>query len=538
MEAGMEWRSWKLNLTLLEIYPVDRGTWPCTMGCTSSTIGTTPRISFSDFESGLSDSWLLSTIRNGPRGELAERLVGVTSWKEVMADNAAGIKKKDGGGASGSLLKRITLKYKDGEKLPEDPDTLILKYVDTMKLAALDAGVRLLFTLLDGRGGGRGYFNLISRSEFWYYNNFKQLDQSGYRTPVCYASILADATNPSTCGYVCCDVRAKTTLLLLLEDLQNYESFTPFSFQPVNLLIPAFANVAKLHSNWWGKHMECGPTSNPASNLWHDLQFGCGSILFPDKMKFIKQAARNPAKAIQNIVTHSNGGWLRHVPKLKDSNYTDAIHTYLTVCQTNFSSVMGNVTPQTVVHGDFHHWNTMFRKTHADPTLDPVVTLDFQCWGPGRPAYDFAYFLTLSTSPDYDEDQRLLDAYWCAFDKENPTVATTEYTKSMFESDVFISIMDMVAAGLNNMRKKSGGITSKTLDAWEADPKQADLKIGALNIHNNTLDRLVAYIERRPELFQPNTLYVAPTVETSTTSTTTPNISPLAVDASGGETKT
>ena len=117
-------------------------------------------------------------------------------------------------------------------------------------------------------------------------------------------------------------------------------------------------------------------------------------------------------------------------------------------------------------------------------------------------------------------------------------MATTEYTKSMFESDVFISIMDMVAAGLNNMRKKSGGITSKTLDAWEADPKQADLKIGALNIHNNTLDRLVAYIERRPELFQPNTLYVAPTVETSTTSTTTPNISPLAVDASGGETKT
>jgi hypothetical protein len=338
---------------------------------------------------------------------------------------------------------------------------------------------------------------------------------------------------------VCCDVRAKTTLLLLLEDLKDYESFTPFSFQKVDLLIPAFANVAKLHSHWWGKSSECGPQSKSASNLWHELQFGLGKFLFSDKMKWIEKACANSTKELKNIVTHSNSGWLRHLPKLNDSKYTKAIETYLAVCQTNFSAVMGNTEPQSVVHGDFHHWNTMFLKKDADPSLDPVVTLDFQCWGPGRPAYDFTYFLTMSTSPDYAEDQRLLDVYWAAFEKENPTVATTEYTKAMFESDVFLAVMDFVAGCLNHMRKKSGGITSKTLDKWEQNPKQADLKIGQLNIMNNNLDRLVAYIEHRPEVFEKNTLYVPPTVESSSSSsetTTNLKISPLAVDgASDGD---
>ena len=49
-----------------------------------------------------------------------------------------------------------------------------------------------------------------------------------------------------------------------------------------------------------------------------------------------------------------------------------------------------------VVHGDFHHWNTMFRKEDADPSLEPCISLDMQCWGPGRPSYDISYFMMLS----------------------------------------------------------------------------------------------------------------------------------------------
>ena len=49
-----------------------------------------------------------------------------------------------------------------------------------------------------------------------------------------------------------------------------------------------------------------------------------------------------------------------------------------------------------MVHGDFHHWNTMFRKEDADPSLEPCISLDMQCWGPGRPSYDISYFMMLS----------------------------------------------------------------------------------------------------------------------------------------------
>ena len=146
------------------------------MGCTSSTIGTTPRVAFTELESGLSDQWLLSTIRNGVRDgneDFAKRLSGVESWTEVLAENAAGIEKKDGGGASGSLLKRITLKYKEGKKLPTDPDTIIFKYVDSTTVAPLDVGMRLLLTLI---GGSSYFFDLLSRSPHWYYNDFKPMD--------------------------------------------------------------------------------------------------------------------------------------------------------------------------------------------------------------------------------------------------------------------------------------------------------------------------------------------------------------------------
>ena len=146
------------------------------MGCTSSTIGTTPPVAFTELESGLSDQWLLSTIRNGKRDgneDFAKRLSGVESWTEVLAENAAGIEKKDGGGASGSLLKRITLKYKEGKKLPTDPDTIIFKYVDSTTVAPLDVGMRLLLTLI---GGSSYFFDLLSRSPHWYYNDFKPMD--------------------------------------------------------------------------------------------------------------------------------------------------------------------------------------------------------------------------------------------------------------------------------------------------------------------------------------------------------------------------
>ena len=43
-----------------------------------------------------------------------------------------------------------------------------------------------------------------------------------------------------------------------------------------------------------------------------------------------------------------------------------------------------------------HHWNTMFRKEDADPSLEPCISLDMQCWGPGRPSYDISYFMMLS----------------------------------------------------------------------------------------------------------------------------------------------
>ena len=177
----------------------------------------------------------------------------------------------------------------------------------------------------------------------------KQVDDSGYRNPLCYACIFGDATDPSNCAFICCDVRAKVTIVLVMEDIgTNYESFTPFSMQPLEKLKPAFANVAKLHAKWWGKQTEAeiGPAGANQANLWHSLQYGLGATLFKDKMKWLTKV-NNPKKEMKHISTHSKGSWLRHLPKLNEKKYIDAIEKYLSVVNSNFVHVMGNTTPQT-----------------------------------------------------------------------------------------------------------------------------------------------------------------------------------------------
>ena len=112
--------------------------------------------------------------------------------------------------------------------------------------------------------------------------------------------------------------------------------------------------------------------------MWFELQFGLGSFLFPDKMKWINKIT-DAQKELDHMMTHTNGSWLEYVPVLKEERYQNAIKVFLQCCSTNFAHVMGNTTPQSVCHGDFHHWPVAgpfllplpYYRPHRPPLLAP-----------------------------------------------------------------------------------------------------------------------------------------------------------------------
>ena len=116
----------------------------------------------------------INAIANGPQNStnLSSRLSSNFEWQEIIAKNASGEEKPDGGGASGSFLKRVILKYKDGQKQPNDPDSFVVKFMDTTKPPDIGFGVRVLFVLL---GGAKAIFDLYARNEKYYFDDFVSL---------------------------------------------------------------------------------------------------------------------------------------------------------------------------------------------------------------------------------------------------------------------------------------------------------------------------------------------------------------------------
>ena len=59
----------------------------------------------------------------------------------------------------------------------------------------------------------------------------------------------------------------------------------------------------------------------------------------------------------EKLLQKDGGGWPRHLPEINDAGFQNTCKSFLAVCETNFWPRMGNIMPQSVVHGDHHHWN-------------------------------------------------------------------------------------------------------------------------------------------------------------------------------------
>ena len=297
------------------------------MGCASSKSSppwTTPSSLKNVSETDL--AWFKGAIRNHP--ELGPHCSNVTSVKveELMGLRADGTEVSDGGGISGSSIKRVHITYASssssgsgvGDAPP--PSSLVLKFSDFTKVE-----LGFLSRLLGELGGFRltGSF----RTEDRFFNEFQPLtDAVGLRTVKAYHASLDDGVDACGCCFVCCNNRAPVRSTLLLEDLAAYYSFAPFADIPTANARLIFSNMARLHGSFWGAEgMAKMQFAHPFAP-WCAFQFGLKGA-GAKKKRTIPDRPKTFDKIF--LDTNKKGGWPVLTPCLNEERVKECLKEVL-----------------------------------------------------------------------------------------------------------------------------------------------------------------------------------------------------------------
>ena len=106
----------------------------------------------------------------------------------------------------------------------DDPESLIFKLTNLRQGNQFGMGLRI-FIVMNGLALGD-----LARVEDLFFNEFQATatEKASFRTPKCYASLLQDGTEPPKGCFICCNTIPDCINVVLLEDLRDYQSFTPF----------------------------------------------------------------------------------------------------------------------------------------------------------------------------------------------------------------------------------------------------------------------------------------------------------------------
>lgn len=414
--------------------------------------------------------WLKQALGGNPWSE------SLTSFeiKPLTAQNMDGQQVEDGGGLSGSTILRILLKYS-----PPDagPASVVFKYTNGSTVDALPWPVRFANLLKD-----MDLFQAYYCEGVFFQEWAQKTKKWGAQTPICYYAGVQDATYPGSCCMVCCDARPKIVCICIQEDLQDYESATPFTDPGEDKIKAMFLNISTIHAgSWKSSEMPNFPSSQ------HIEQFGLNKFLMGQKKRFLKGQLQETAfKKFKN----------NHVPKYNDARVRNALRA-LRANAVTLATEFNNMEAQCMVHGDFHHWNNMCRKT--DPS--DVTLIDWQMWGNGRCAREIAYFMSLSVDVDYDRDMRLLHFYHEKLVAAGVPGGEGGFTFGQFFREWAIAQMEWNTKITVDFA--SALINAKILDGMLKNPKHADLIRGALHGYDRLLDRMVYLFERHRSEFFP-----------------------------------
>jgi len=152
----------------------------------------------------------------------------------------------------------------------------------------------------------------------------------------------------------------------------------------------------------------------------------------------------------------------------------------------------------TIIHGDCHQWNHLFRK-EADASLPELVLIDWQFTGGGHLAWEVAYALNLSRDfTSVDADVALLRPYHTQLMAGLAAAGIeAEYSWDTFYADVLLSMITTCCAFLINW---SAFLNPDACEKMLADPKARELVLLAMVVRNRLCARIHAHIITSPAM--------------------------------------
>eukprot|EP01059_Diplonema_ambulator_P001207 TRINITY_DN10955_c0_g1_i3.p1 TRINITY_DN10955_c0_g1~~TRINITY_DN10955_c0_g1_i3.p1 ORF type:complete len:514 (+),score=121.66 TRINITY_DN10955_c0_g1_i3:39-1544(+) len=429
--------------------------------------------------SGLNKEWLVRELhRGGYKVHLRELKV-----EQLSAANIDGEMRQDGGGISGSRILRLRLVYDEGSpKLPGDADTLVMKWTNFKKVPPLSFNMRVAQVVLFKVNQAD-----LFRTEHYFRANVKEVHSWGLKTPITYCTALQDASEPGGCCRLAFDSRSKLITSCIMQDIGNYKTpAAPFDEVSRDMARGALVNIAKLHRATWGKqgkytadlHKIYGRNGFATSHI--GLYGLKGSGVFKRKADFKKSDGPSGLHNIWGVGNKDPGNDKGLNAIKKATEKVELLNAFRDV-QANWDLVLpklGNIEPQCMVHGDFHHWNNMYGVDSND-----VMVIDWQYFGAGRVVYELIYFFNCGITPtNLDDDEELLKAYYDALVSPDLPGAPPPLTFDDLVSDFRCAIIDAAVTMCISMGTRTMGVsyTPKDYKGMASDPKQRDFVVGGM----------------------------------------------------------
>ena len=352
------------------------------------------------------------------------------------------------------------------------------------------------------------------RCESAVYRHRAQLQEAGVACPAAfyvgdsYPTKNGEPDDASLCLFVCCDRRTAVRTVQVLEDMStNYDpgpSYQHMEDEKAKLMLQ---NLAKLHAWGWGK-----ADALPIAGMWdrspHEAMFAG----FASKQRKTVSEIHN-GKVCEKYLRMWNDYESLNLDGTKTRlliEHPEFVAMCRTLVETHASwypqwaslwpEERGDAKPlgSTILHGDAHQWNHMFRKADADAALPEVVLLDWQFTGGGHLAWEITYMLTCSREfTTVEADIMMLREYHAQLLGRLPPSVGEEYGWVRFYDEVLLVHISSVIAYLFNW---SAFLSPSTCDKMLADPKQKELAIAGNLMRTRLFARLHAHVIEQPQV--------------------------------------
>lgn len=467
----------------------------------------------------LSKEWLQAAMKRGgslPAGASVTRLE--TDAMVVMS--LEGNEREDGGGISGPKIVKLRVGY-SGEGVAVLPATVVVKWGSLAHFVPFELPIRVYLWYV-----GLSFEKML-RCEAAVYSNAKTLEDAGLRIPkILYNGVTfpkgsdGQPDDANSCLFVCCGRRTAVRAVQVMEDCSvDYEPCPVAHHTPIDRSTAILATMAKVHAWGWGK------TTAPFEGAW-DLSPHVAAGIGRTKRQYGAKANFSDGKAVAEYITLWKDVATMNLDTSRSSTYKDhpeflTMLTQIAEGATIWEPKAAALSPlegakpvgSTILHGDMHQWNHLFRKGEgADP--NDLILIDWQFTGCGHAAWEVQYMF--GASQDFisvDTDMGLLRGYYdqlmVQLQKQGKMEqlvggkTAAQYTFDQFYEEWLIVHLDGMAQSIITMSKF---IKPPAFEKLLEDEKDRELMLISMCVRNRVLARLYGHLIANPDQNMKNKL--------------------------------